>query len=254
MRARVLAALAAVLGCVSRGPSATSGPAASNADPREPGPTAAAVALQAPPDPCGPPEPPAEAPACRAQQTLPVDLDHDGIPECVRWTRCGPREVSWGPDGGILYPRDTVVITRGARPPLPLYDNLEAPGEAGFEALTPIQFGPGDTRLFAVHRVYGTGNIQDWDVYDIANGALRTAPVLEPGDTGAKLLKPGETVRKQYRVYVNRDGTTLTRAMMVYAENDPNCCPSAAFLWFQYAGTPRGLQLLRAWREPVPDN
>jgi hypothetical protein len=101
-------------------------------------------------------------------------------------------------------------------------------------------------------RIYGTGNIQLWDVYDIAGGALRIAPVQDAKDEVSRLLKPGETIRNQYRVYVNRDGTTLTESRMVYVDTDPNCCPSAAFLWLQYAGTSGGLRLLRAWREPVP--
>jgi hypothetical protein len=252
--ALVALALATALGCVARGPSAASGTAASNRDGHGPGASAAAaVGPAAAPDPCGPPEPRAEPPACRTQQALAIDLDHDGAGECVRWTRCGPTEISWGSDGGILYPRDSVVVTRAAGTPLPLYDNSEAPELGAFEVLTPMQFGPRDTRLFAMNRVYGTGNIQMWDIYDIADGALRSAPVQETKDETSRLLRPGETVRKQYRVYVNRDGTTLTESLMVYVDTDPNCCPSAAFLWLQFTGTPRGLQLLRAWREPVPD-
>ena len=247
MRGGVAALATTLLGCVTHGPSATTGPAASSADGRG---APAALAMS---DPCGPVEPPAEPPACRTQQALALDLDHDGAPECVRWTRCGPKDVSWSADGEILYPRDSVVITRGTRPPVPVYDNLEAPENGGFEVLTPMRFGPGDTRLFAMYRVYGTGNIQMWDVYDIADGSLRSAPGRAANDTVNALLKPGETVRKQYRVYVNRDGSTLTESLMVYVDTDPHCCPSAAFLWLQFTGTPGGLQLLKAWREPVPE-
>ena len=123
-----------------------------------------------------------------------------------------------GPDGGFICPQDTVVVSRGTSPPLPLYDNLQTLENEHFEVPTPIRFGPGDRRLFAMHRVHGAGHIQDWNVYDIADGALRraTGPSTDDAIQRLRLRSSGSSKR------IHREHFSHARP---YASQDPPRLP-----------------------------
>jgi hypothetical protein len=71
---------------------------------------------------------------CRLRQTALADLDHDGVRDCIQWSRCGPDDPSALADGGFAYPRDVLEASRsgGAQPGV-LYTNEQLAAAERFE-------------------------------------------------------------------------------------------------------------------------
>ena len=190
---------------------------------------------------------------CKTLETVLADLDHDGVRDCVRWTRCGPDGPTLLRDGGFAYPRDTVTAHReGDGTVWALYTNELTAESEQFEELSVLRFGTGDERVLARVAGYGTGNIHVWDIVDIIDGAPRrwAAPPLQAAFT--PLLGAEERIGKQYARAVEVVGGLFELSWLVYRSGDANCCPSGGIIKAHLVPTATGLQPGRVWRELMP--
>jgi hypothetical protein len=190
---------------------------------------------------------------CRVLQTALVDLDHDRQGDCVRWTRCGPDEPSSLADGGTDYPRDAIIaVSAGGAKSWTLYTNEQAATAERFEEFAVLRLGVADERLLARAVGYGTGNVQNWAIIDIAGGVPRrwTEPPLN--DALASVITSHERLGKQFGRGLELEGGELEVSWLVYRTGDPNCCPSGGLAKARLVPTPNGLEMARIWREPQP--
>jgi len=190
---------------------------------------------------------------CGAKQALALDLDHDGAPDRLVWTQCGPAQLEWAADGSLAYPVDALDLVASTGRSFRIYSNEPAPELEGLSELTPLRERSLDTRVLVRSTVYGSGNIQNWQVLDVWNGALRSLTDPTPLERVTALLGPGESIRKAFEtgVRVLADGT-LETAHLVYNAGDANCCPTAGLLKARLGLGPDGLVCEATWREPLP--
>jgi hypothetical protein len=187
---------------------------------------------------------------CRVRRSALADLDHDGVRDCIQWNRCGPDHPNALADGGLAYPRDELTAAQsGGTQQWVLYDSEQLAEAEHVEDFAVLRFGDADERVLARAVGYGSGNIQNWAIIDIAAGALRRWTVPPLPDSLESALASDEHLGKQDGRGVEVEAGQLEASWLVYRRGDRNCCPSGGVVKARLVPGHTGLRVTNVWRE-----
>ena len=182
---------------------------------------------------------------------LELELDETPGTETVVWLRCGVEDTVIREDGATEFPIDCVTLS-GRGKDYVLYENRSDPTSEGMTSISATHFTGGKEQVLMVWQFYGTGNIRGWDVIDLRDRAIRRWSKPDLTRPCANALHEGELIGKGVGDGPANLGAELIVEQLVYAQGEPNCCPSGGTVVAHISGSNGILRLESVVRKPTP--
>lgn len=157
---------------------------------------------------------------CPEHGSWSADLDGDGPPAEAVWYRCSPASAE------LDRPVDALVVRGGDGDIRAVYGNVADPTRSRLERVEPLALGDHDAEQLLVGEVFhGAGQHRAWCVLGARDDGLGCWERPRLDALARELLRDDETLCcSGWSLEVEGEGLRLEHP--VYADDDPNCCPS----------------------------